>query len=92
MIIALSFNVSISQQKERKHDDKNIPSRKNQSIELHTCIRRPLDIYDVTHVKVSATEPIFSGAYQAENATIAGIWSKQTCRAYADPISMLRKL
>ena len=40
-------------------------------------------------MKVSATEPIFSGAYQAENATIAGIWSRQTWSAYADPISML---
>lgn len=42
------------------------------------------------YLKVSATEPSFSGAYQAEKATIAGIWSKQTCRAYAEPISILR--
>jgi uncharacterized lipoprotein YajG len=40
-------------------------------------------------VNVVATSPIFSGAYHAENATIAGICSRQTCSAYAEPISML---
>ena len=32
---------------------------------------------------------MFSGSYQAENATIAGICKRQTCNAYADPISIL---
>ena len=43
----------------------------------------------VAYVKVSATEPILSGAYQAENATMAGICNRHTWSAYAEPISIL---
>ena len=34
-----------------------------------------------TYENVLATSPICSGSYQAEKATMAGICSRQTCRA-----------
>jgi hypothetical protein len=43
------------------------------------------------YLKVSATEPIFSGVCQVEKATIAGTRSKQTWRAYTEPISILKE-
>lgn len=43
----------------------------------------------MTYVKARCTIDSFPMLYHAEKASIAGICIKQTCRAYAEPISML---
>lgn len=45
-----------------------------------------------TNVNVLAMSPTRSGAYTAEKITIAGICNKQTCKAYAEPISILIRI
>ena len=62
------------------------------SLRTVMSVTRKIRVLCSTYVNVSETEPIFSGAYQAEKATIAGICNKQTCRAYAEPISILNHL
>ncbi len=91
VIIALRFDVGVRHQEHRQDDGDDIPAGEDQAvIKVNTGTLFAEEAG--THVKVSATEPIFSGAYQAENATIAGIWSRQTWSAYAEPISMLKRM
>ena len=88
MVVTLGLDVGVSHQEHRQDDGDDIPAREDQAVvrELMHC---PSLGRQSTYVNVSATEPILSGKYQLENATIAGIWSRQTCRAYAEPISIL---
>lgn len=80
VIIALSFDVGIGHQEHREDNNNDIPTWEDEPV-----YRVPIPISSRvtvqktdTYVKVFATSPIFSGAYQAEKATIAGICSKQT--------------
>lgn len=50
---------------------------------------RNRDVLDATYVNVCAMLPMWSDRKNAEKATIAGICRRHTCRAYADPISIL---
>jgi hypothetical protein len=73
MIIALRFNISIGHQKHGKDDNDNIPSWEDQPAEGHQFRVQFKLRTNLSYVKVSATLPILAGAYQAENATMAGI-------------------
>ena len=87
VVVALRLNVGVGHQEHGKDDRDDVPAGEDEAIQPVSKVG--MKAIQATHVKVSATEPILSGEYQAENATIAGIWSKQTCRAYAEPISIL---
>ena len=60
MIVALRLDVGVRHQEHRKHDGDDVPARENQPEEASTNCHE----YErcETNVKVSATEPIFSGA------------------------------
>lgn len=92
MVITLGFNVGVGHEEHGEDDRYDIPSRQYQTWEDASDIEaRILGVgIERQYLKVSATDPILSGAYQAEKATMAGTWSRQTCRAYAEPISMLK--
>lgn len=91
MIVGLRFNIRISQKENRQDDDNDIPTGEDQPTDTivseSATQKNPMD----THVKVLTTFPTSAGSYQAEKATIAGIWRRQTCSAYADPISILHE-
>jgi len=81
MVITLCLDVGVRHQKDGQDDRDDVPARKYKTKEKIILITATPRRCVGTHVKAFATSPIFSGAYQAENATMAGIWSKQTCRA-----------
>ncbi len=87
VVVTLGFDISVCEEEYGQNNNDNVPSGEYQSIASVSI--ESVSRTAKTYVKVSATEPILSGAYHAENATMAGICSKQTCKAYADPISML---
>ena len=83
MVVAPGFNVGIREKEDGKNDNDNIPSREYQAVHKQANKKERQKVHrdrtiQVAYVKVSATEPILSGAYQAENATMAGICSRQT--------------
>ena len=87
MIVALRFNVSVGHQKHRENQCNDIPSGEDEPVAVMRILQEASS--QRTNVKVLATSPMLSGSYQAEKATIAGICNRQTCNAYADPISIL---
>jgi hypothetical protein len=91
MVVTLGLDVGVGHEEHGEDDRYDIPSREDQTWEDASDIKMRTPAWiEGRYLKVSATDPILSGAYQAEKATIAGTWSKQTCRAYAEPISMLK--
>ena len=88
MIITLCFYVSISHQKHWKNQCNDIPSWEDEPVNTMKIAEAGSEWR--AYVKVLATSPMFSGSYHAEKATIAGICNRQTCNAYADPISILK--
>lgn len=72
MVVTLGLDVRVRHEEHGEDDGDDIPSGQNQTLEER--IRelewqlRALRSY----LKVSATDPIFSGACQVEKATIAG--------------------
>ena len=84
MIVTPGLNISVGQKEDGQDDGNDIPSREDQAV-----VSLDLAEVDPTHVKVSTGSPIFPGSYSAEKRTMAGICSRQTCRAYAEPISIL---
>ena len=72
VIVALGLNVTVGQKEDRENDYDDIPSGENQAGTSRSVSSRR-ERREKTYVNVSATAPIFSGAYHAENATMAGI-------------------
>ena len=72
MVVTLRLDIGVGHQEHREDDADDIPARENQAGRAHLVLR-PEDHAYKTYVNVSETEPILSGAYQAEKATIAGI-------------------
>lgn len=81
VIVTLSFDIRVCQQEDGQNDHYDIPTREDQPVMPSSVSYVHVSNVEQTYVNVSATAPILSGAYQAENATMAGIWSKQTCKA-----------
>lgn len=77
MIVALCFDICVCHQEYGKDDDHNVPTREDETsrgvVMIYTLIQR-----GGTHVNENAISPIFSGAYHAEKATMAGIWRRHT--------------
>jgi hypothetical protein len=76
MVVALGLDVSVGHKKHGEDDDDDIPSRQNQTWGSCQILgggnAEGVGEKKAPYLKVSATEPIFSGACQAEKATIAG--------------------
>lgn len=74
MVVTLCLDVGVRHQKDGQDDRDDVPARKYKTKEeIIILISATPRGCVVTHVKAFATSPIFSGAYQAENATMAGI-------------------
>ena len=73
MIVTPGLNVGIGHEEYGEDDGDNIPSRQNQTWgNISDTWRGAVRVERRSYLKVSATDPIFSGACQAEKATIAG--------------------
>lgn len=82
MIVALGLDISVREKEYREDNRYHIPSGENQAGKRQLRMRsRNCPQHERTYVNVLATVPISRGSYHAENATMAGICSRQTCSA-----------
>ena len=79
MVVRFGLDVDVGEEEDGEDDHQDVPAREDQPIHaLSALSTQSIAEPEKTHGKVSLIRPIFSGAYHALNATIAGICNRQT--------------
>lgn len=80
VVVTLGLDVSVGHQEHRQDDGDDIPAREDQAI-IQQSADSTMHQKGDTNLNVFAAVATLSPVSQAENATMAGIWSRQTWRA-----------